>query len=594
MIRLLDDLLIDKIAAGEVVDRPASVVKELLENALDAGADKVTVHIAEGGRDLIEVSDNGAGIDEKELALAFLRHATSKINKEEDLLNIATLGFRGEALPSIAAVSRVEITTCQAGGNGVKAELAAGKLLRQENTPFPQGTKIIIKDLFYNTPARKEFLKSAVTEGNQVYVLICRYALARPEVSFTFTNNKRSYFKTPGNGKLSDVVRVLWGEDYANNMLPVDFSGGLCNLQGLVSRPSFVHKNRRQQIFFVNRRPVKSPMLFKAIDQAYKSLLVSRQQPIVILNIDLPPNVVDVNIHPQKMEVRFKEEGYVFTAVSRVISNVLNGLDYMPDLSVMPRDKPDRGRKAGKAAGGFYAPTEQTALENRVFEKQENLYSPLNQEFFPDEEFKTRGLINFTAEQLAFGMASAEEDYKILGQIMNTYIIVEKERDLWIIDQHAAHEKIIYVRFKQKMAAHKNEGQNLAIPLALHFNPLYMNWLLSHQDVLNDLGFHLEPLGETSMLLRTAPAFALGQETELLNQLCELKSSEDLELIKDTLAMSACKKALKGGTALNAEEIKQLVDDLLATEDYRYCPHGRPTLVVMDRHMMDRVFKRQK
>ncbi|MDR1160139.1 MAG: DNA mismatch repair endonuclease MutL [Syntrophomonadaceae bacterium] len=590
MIKLLDDLLIDKIAAGEVVDRPVAVVKELLENALDADSNKIAVHIAEGGRDLIEVSDNGAGINEKELALAFLRHATSKISKEEDLLNIGTLGFRGEALPSIAAVSKVEITTCQAGGSGVKAELAAGKLLRQENTPFPPGTKIVIKDLFYNTPARKGFLKSAVTEGNQVYVLMCRYALARPDVSFTFTNNKRSYFKTPGNGNLLDVVKVLWGEDYASNLLPVNFAGERCNLQGLVSRPSFVHKNRRQQIFFVNRRPIKSPMLFKAIDQAYKNLLVSKQQPIVILNIDLQPDVVDINIHPQKMEVRFKEEGYVFTVVSKVLSNVLNGLDYTPDLSFITNNKP--GWR--EPAGDFYGPKEQTVLNHDVFERQENSYNPVNQEFFLNEEFKAQGLIDPAATHLAFEEADTEKDYKILGQIMNTYIIIEKNQDLWIIDQHAAHEKVIYARFKQKMAAHKTEGQNLAIPLALHFNPVYMNWLDSHQDILNNLGFYLDPLGETSMLLRSAPVFALGQEIELLNQLCELKNSKDLELIKDTLAMSACKKAIKGGAALNIEEIKSLVDDLLATEDYRYCPHGRPTLVVMDRNMMDRIFKRQK
>jgi DNA mismatch repair protein MutL len=299
-IRLLDESLINQIAAGEVIERPASIVKELVENSLDAGSTRITVNIGNSGLDTIEVEDNGTGMTGDDLPLAFLRHATSKIKNELDLFKIRSMGFRGEALPSIASVSRIQIISRTEDTEGVCAFLEAGQIIKMEPCAHTRGTRIVVSDLFYNTPVRKKFLKSPVGESRHIYDMVCRYALARPDVSFSFVNEKKTVFKTPGNNSLRDTLTAIYGRDYLQHLVDIRHQGSTLSLAGLVSTPELTRTNRRNQIFFVNRRPVRTPLLFRALDEGYKGLLISRQQPVVILNLSVPAESVDVNVHPQK------------------------------------------------------------------------------------------------------------------------------------------------------------------------------------------------------------------------------------------------------------------------------------------------------
>ncbi|NLB51885.1 MAG: DNA mismatch repair endonuclease MutL [Syntrophomonadaceae bacterium] len=321
-IKLLSDEVINKIAAGEVIERPASIVKELIENSIDAGASLINVRILNGGIDEIQVEDNGAGIEHDQLTTAFLRHATSKLAREEDLYAIGTMGFRGEALPSIASVSRIELYTKTYAAAGSKCLVEGGMIKKLERYPTAEGTKIIIRDLFYNTPVRKTFLKSPVSEGNNIYDTVCKYALAYPEISFVFDNQKKTQFKTPGNGILRDTVFTLFGSDMNQFLIEVDEKGSQFSLQGLISKPEYKRNNRKLGFFFVNKRPVKSPILNRAMDNAYRGLLVSREFPVFFLSLTAVPESIDVNIHPQKSEVRFRDEQTVIRFVSGVVKNI--------------------------------------------------------------------------------------------------------------------------------------------------------------------------------------------------------------------------------------------------------------------------------
>ncbi|HZJ85161.1 MAG TPA: DNA mismatch repair endonuclease MutL [Syntrophomonadaceae bacterium] len=580
-IKLLDDDLINKIAAGEVIERPASIVKELIENAIDAEATNITVSILNGGKDYIEVEDDGVGFTPNEIPLAFLRHATSKISRENDLFNIRTMGFRGEALPSIASVAKITLYSNKSKEVGLKAELENGIIKELEDYPHPQGSRIIIADLFYNTPARKKFLKTTVTEGNRIGEIVNRYALARPDISFTFMREKKQYYKTPGNGNLLDAVKVVLGYELAESLLRIDYEGAQYKIQGLISNPDFTQKNRRNQYFFVNNRPIRSPMLYKAIDTSYKGLLISREQPAIILSITLNPVDVDVNIHPQKTEVRFKNEKSVFQVVYQTIRDKLVSIDYSP----VHRWSEQVGvQSKGKIVGGHIL--ESAPEQNLILGDEIEFIKP----DFTDN-FKTDKVL--ATEQKTFNLNGDKHVYKIIGQYASTYILMEHDGALWLIDQHAAEEKILYNRLKKQYEQNYPVSQILAFPVTLDLSSQDTGIVMDNIELFNQLGFNIELIGYDSIILRSAPAVSLGQEREVVLEIIELiENEESIDVYDEAIITIACKRAIKAGDRLDFHEMETIVMELLETENYRNCPHGRPTLIKLNSSDIARMFKR--
>ena len=558
-IRVLDDKLINKIAAGEVVDRPAAIVKEMIENSVDAGATKIVVRITNAGLGRIEVEDNGCGIAFDEVPTAFLRHATSKIAQEDDLTRIQTMGFRGEALPSIASVSRMDIYTMKANDIGVYAQIEGGRITELKPHPCSFGTKIVVTDLFYNTPVRKKFLKSPVTEGNYIYNIICWYALSYSGTSFSFQNDQRKFFKTPGNGSLIDVVRIIYGHDFAAQLQPLSYDGPEYGLKGLISVPKFTRINRKHQVFFVNGRPIRSPLLYKAVDSGYRGLIVSREHPVVILSLSAPLESIDVNIHPQKREVRFRDEPVVYRVVEQAIRKQLSGTDYSFRIEGNDDYRPFSTGKLGFA--------EESAV---------TLKPSLHTYHDPFEE-----------------VINEEVPYKVIGQLFNSYIIAEKEYDIWLIDQHAAAERIIYNQLINAGDCNDDEIQSYLLSLPLELSSSQVDLLAKHKDALAELGFELDFLGFNSVILRAIPKVFSGQELEVILKIADqLADEENLDIKHEAYSMAACKKAVKANQRLTVMEMEAIIGDLINTENYKYCPHGRPTMVKISREDIEKMFKR--
>jgi DNA mismatch repair protein MutL len=578
-IKPLDDNLINKIAAGEVIERPASVVKELIENSIDASATIISVNINRGGIDRIEVEDNGQGMEGEDIPLAFQRHATSKISSLEDLSNINTMGFRGEALPSIASVSRIDLYSQKAGSVGAFASLEGGRFLKAENRPAPVGTRIIVSDLFFNTPARRSFLKSAVTEGNHVYDLLRRYALSRPDISFSFSNDRKQFFKSPGNGSLKDTVLTVFGRDFAGYLTDVAYAGEEYTIEGLISTPELRRTNRKNQYFFINHRPVRSVLLYKAVDQAYQGFLLSREQPAIILSLKIPPVSVDVNVHPQKSEVRFKDEKSVFRIVNAVLKGALEKIDYRP-LNYLPPEH-------NSFPPGF---KEQNHQNRVVYETGMgfDFDGPGNPGAVPMQPMNDWRI----AREEENGQPAARE-FRIIGQCLNSYILLEMNQSLYLVDQHAAHERIMYNQLKEMYNTGKEVTQLLAVPLALELSPGQIYIIENHNDFFADLGFDLDVIAPDTVLIRATPGGISGQEMDLVNELLELWQDNTLPNIQEeALKTLACKKAIKAGEGLYGQEMERIITELLNSPDYKNCPHGRPTIIKMSQAELDRLFKR--
>lgn len=578
-IKPLDDNLINKIAAGEVIERPASVVKELIENSIDAAATIISVNINRGGIDRIEVEDNGQGMEAHDIPLAFQRHATSKISSLEDLFNINTMGFRGEALPSIASVSRIDLYCQKADSAGAFARLEGGRFIKQENRPSPVGTRIIVSDLFFNTPARRSFLKSAVTEGNHVYDLLRKYALSHPDISFSFSNDRKQFFKTPGNGSLKDTVLCIFGRDFAGYLTDVAYIGEEYTIEGLISTPELRRTNRKNQYFFINHRPIRSVLLYKAVDQAYQGFLLSREQPAIILSLKIPLGSVDVNVHPQKSEVRFKDEKAVFRIVNAVLKDALEQVDYRP-LNYSPLEH-----------YSFPPGFKEQNHQNRVVYETGMSFDfdiPPNPGTVPLQPLKDRR----TEPQEAEGQPAAG-DFRIIGQCLNSYILLEMNQALYLVDQHAAHERIMYNRLKEMYNSAREITQLLAVPLALELSPGQINIIEDHNDIFSDLGFELDVIAPDTVIIRATPDGVSGQELELVNELLELWQDNTLPDIKEeAIKTLACKKAIKAGEGLYLQEMEIIITELLNSPDYKNCPHGRPTIIKMSQAELDRLFKR--
>jgi len=553
-IKLLATEVVSKIAAGEVVERPASVVKELIENSLDAGATQIAVETRSGGVELIKVSDNGAGIPASELELAFHRYATSKIGDLDDLERISSLGFRGEALPSIAAVAEVELLSqTSSDPMGGYIYLRKGEVVRKESQARPQGTTVTVRRLFRYFPARLKFLKSTNTENSHVAHLVSQYALAFPEVKFNLTLDKRPSLRTTGNGDLREVVNEIYGSEIAQRMLKLEHKDDLTRISGLISPPSLTRSNRNYLSFFVNRRWVRSPLLTRATEESYHGLLMNGQHPIAIINISLPAKELDVNIHPAKAQIKFCHEHAVFSSVQKVIEEALA-----------------RTPIASPKAVPFSLSPEQWQSSRMITD---------NEPVFMVTQLPTLELPLL----------------RVLGQLANTYIIAEGPDGLYLIDQHAAHERILYDRILTQWSQKEVEIQGLLQPATTELSPREEETLRTSKEFLADFGFAIEPFGNRSYMIRAIPALmARVNIIEIISVLLDsLASNESPNPWEEKIAQSlACHGAIRAGQQLSNEEMRELIKQLEQTKQPRACPHGRPTMIHLSSHQLEREFGR--
>ncbi len=609
-IRLLDQQTANSIAAGEVVERPASVVKELVENALDANASVITVEIRQGGISLIRVTDNGSGMDRDDAILSFGRHATSKMMKIEDLDALRTMGFRGEALASIAAVSKVRLETRQVDDEeGTWVQISAGELQDSGRIGCPAGTTVSVENLFYNVPARFKFLRKDATEAGQVADVIERLALARPEISFRLLNNQQEVLHTPGNNDLTSTIYAIYGKQIALACLPVDQAMAPLKISGLVGRPDIARNNRNQQSFFVNGRLVRSRAMSAALDEAYQTMLMKGKYAFSVLFLDIPPQLVDVNVHPQKMEVRFWNDQEVFRAVYHAVKTVLTEnagvITLESENQAATGQNPIRILTSEKITDESQSSPNCQHFENAASkENQVPVYEmPIKQ---PDQSLPF------------FDLADRQESYasvnapllkindlsrsRLIGQLFQTYILLELDQELLLIDQHAAHEKIVFEFLnKQHQAAIANNRRisikSLLIPMVLEVSRREMLLLQQEQDNFLKLGFEYDFFGPTSIALRSIPdtntremmpepAFRLTLDTLLSEPLV------NEEKISDLFYNMACKAAVKAHDRLMPAEIDQLLNDLKQLENPYQCPHGRPVIIRLTQHELEKRFKR--
>ena len=553
-IRVLATDVVSKIAAGEVIERPASIVKELIENSLDAGATQITIEAQGGGVEMMKVSDNGAGIASSELELAFHRHATSKIGNLEDLEKISSLGFRGEALPSIAAVAEVEILTKTTSGSvGSYLHLTKGEPVRKEHRARPQGTTVIVHRLFRYVPARLKFLRSPNTENGHIAHLASQYALAFPEVRFSLAIDKRRSLHTTGNGELRDVVNELYGPDVAQRMLNIDQKEDLARVTGLTSPPTMTRSNRNHLSFFVNRRWVHSPLLTRATEDAYRGLLMDGQHPVAVLSISLPAEELDVNVHPAKAQIKFCHEQTVFRSVQKAIEEVL-----------------DRTPIASSKSMPFLPSSQQWQRPRMITDNEPT----------------------FVVSQLP---ALELPVLRILGQLANTYVVAEGPDGLYLIDQHAAHERILYDRVLAQWSRKQVEVQGLLQPVTMEFSPREEETLRAGKQFLAEFGFAIEPFGDRSYLIRTVPSVTVGSNIiEMITALLDtLARKEGLNPREEKMAESlACHGAIRAGQQLGNEEMRELITQLEQTKQPRACPHGRPTMIHLSTRQLEKEFGR--
>jgi DNA mismatch repair protein MutL len=553
-IKVLADEIVSKIAAGEVIERPASVVKELIENSLDAGATQIAVEAQGGGVELIKVSDNGTGIPASELELAFHRYATSKIGNLDDLEKISSLGFRGEALPSIAAVAEVEISTQTSSDPiGSYMYLRKGEVVRKESRARSQGTTVTVRRLFRYFLARLKFLKSANTENSHIAHLVSQYALAFPEVKFSLVLDKRQSLRTTGNGDLREVVSEIYGSELAQRMLKVEQRDGLAKVSGLTSPPSLARSNRNYLSFFINRRWVHSPLLTRATEEAYRGLLMDGQHPITVINVSLPSQELDVNIHPAKAQIKFCHEQTVFSSVQKAIEEILA-----------------RTPIASSKAVPFSVSSGQWQSPRMIMDNEPA----------------------FVVAQLP---ALELPVLRVLGQLANTYIIAEGPDGLYLIDQHAAHERILYDRILAQWSQKEVEVQGLLQPITIEFSPREEETLKASKEFLAEFGFAIEPFGNRSYLIRAIPALvARANIIEIISALFDsLASKESPNPWEEKIAQSlACHGAIRAGQQLSNEEMRELIKQLEQTKQPRACPHGRPTMIHLSAYQLEKEFGR--
>jgi len=616
------------IAAGEVVERPASVMKELLENAVDAGATTVTAEIRNGGMTFLRVTDNGCGMAPEDAKTAFLRHATSKLRTAEDLAAISTMGFRGEALAAIASVSRIDVMTKPTGAlSGTSLCLEAGVITEESEAGCPEGTTIIIRDLFYNTPARMKFMKSDVVEGSRIAAAVQNQALAHPEVAFRFIRDGKEVLSTPGTGKLKDAVYCVYGKD-SGKMVEVNSQWEGYTVSGFVSKPTDARPSRTLQTFFVNGRPVKSRLMMAALEEAYRNRIMTGKFPACVLQLQLPAHTVDVNVHPAKTEVKFLKEKAVFDCIHYGVLAALNQTVDRPDVQFKPQapvaapaapPKPAAPQPAAKpnpqpnffrtmtsqeykAFAGMVKDAPQPSITAAVATAaavERTSVLPVREEIrlpqiIPPVTAPPEPELSEEPQQQELPMPE-QAPWRYVGELYRSYVIVEQGEEAFIIDKHAAHERILFDRLKENQEA--ITGQTLLTPIPCQLSPAACGALLSHQAMMQELGFELDTLGENTLVLRQIPmdlseADAADTVEEIAADLLSGRR-EDVSTVRDeVLHTVACKAAIKAGWRTDEKELLALIEQVMAREDLKYCPHGRPICITLSKKQLEKQFKR--
>lgn len=604
-IRVLDSGTIDKIAAGEVVERPANVVKELVENAVDAGAGAVTVEIKDGGTSMIRVTDNGSGIEKEQVPNAFLRHATSKIRTAGDLLGVTSLGFRGEALSSIAAVSQAELVTKTADSlTGSRFTIEGGVPKELEEIGAPNGTTIIIRNLFYNTPPRRKFLKTPATESGYISELMEHLAMSRPDVSFQYIQNGQTRLHTAGNGDLKQIVHRIYGRDTASNLVPVEASLSGFKIDGYLGKPVITRSNRNFENYFINGRYVKSSLISKGIEEGYRPYLMQHKYPFTALHFTVDGGLLDVNVHPSKMEVRFVNQTAFYSFLAETVEQTLRGRELIPGVELTEKtEKRENTReiKYEKAPEPF----EQNRVE-RLRVAQESAYrakaQPPALEQALERKEQTGGAGENTPRQMELFedrllTPKARVSYRILGQLFETYWLVEYGDKLFIIDQHAAHEKVKYENMVRQLRGKSAPSQTLNPPVIVTLSGREETALRAYFDRFLRMGFELEAFGGNEIAIRAVPMDLYGCDEkrmflEMLDELEEAAPKGEPDVVLNKLASMACKAAVKGNNRLSTAEMESLLDQLLTLENPYHCPHGRPTIISMSKYEIEKKFKR--
>lgn len=644
-ITVLDQSTINKIAAGEVIERPSSVVKELLENAIDAQATAVTVEIRDGGISYIRVTDNGCGIPKEEVPLAFLRHSTSKIKSVEDLFTVSSLGFRGEALSSIASVAQVElITKTSEQLSGTRYQIEGGVERSYEEVGAPDGTTFLVRNLFYNTPARQKFLKTAQTEGSHVAALVEKIAMSHPDISIRFIQNNQNRLHTSGNHNLKDIIYTMFGREIAANLLPVESEQEVLQVHGFAGKPVIARSNRSFENYYINGRYVKSGLIGKAIEDAYKPYMMQHKYPFVLLHISIEPEYLDVNVHPTKMELRFRNGEQVYQMLFQAISQALSHKELIPQVDLVKREEEKALEEAQKRAPHpepfevkRQAAMVQKSDESRTMQPQE----PAKSRTMQPPIYKSEAVYGKIAEsraelepeiqaaapvesrkpeqkqpkqeQKATGQAEQPQQldlfeekllepknrirHKLIGQLFDTYWLVEFNEHLYIIDQHAAHEKVLYEKTMQTLKTREFTSQMLNPPIILTIGSTEEVLLKKYMKYFQDIGFEIEPFGGREYAVRAVPdnLFSVAKKEllmEMIDDLSEDAGARTADMIHDRVATMSCKAAVKGNNHLSFAEADHLIDELLNLDNPYACPHGRPTIISMSRYELEKKFKR--
>lgn len=614
-IAVLEKATIDKIAAGEVVERPASVVKELVENAIDAGADAITVEIKDGGKSYIRITDNGCGIPEEELPVAFLRHSTSKLRDASELSDIHTLGFRGEALSSISAVSRVEmITKPQTELMGVRYVVEGSQEVSMDKIGAPDGTTIMVYQLFFNTPARKKFLKSDMTEASYISELMERLALSHPDVSFLFISNKKEKIHTSGNGNLMDTIYQIYGRQIASNLLAVEKETDLLMVSGFIGNSNVARGNRSLENFYINGRYIKSPLLSKAVEEGYVGYLMQHQYPFCVLQITTKEAAVDVNVHPTKQEVRFDDEIAIADIFKTLVFERLHQREDIAEVTLDEEIEIEKEKEQSKPVAEERTPEpfEKARLQQmrEKITKQIHADTPYErkyQEFYQKRESDANAHApkqelpetskTATYEQTSFLTREARAKHHIIGQVFDTYWLIEHDNKLYIIDQHAAHEKVLYERMMKQLKNKEMTTQYVSPPIILSLTRAEQDILERFADVFAELGYVISPFGGNEFAIEGVPGnlFSFDVKTffmELLASCDSLKGNDGHDMILEKIASMSCKAAIKGNNQLSRPEIEALLEELLSLENPYHCPHGRPTIIAMTKYELEKKFKR--
>ena len=648
-IQVLDQITIDKIAAGEVIERPASVVKELVENAIDAGASSVTVDIKEGGISLIRIADNGCGIPKEEVRPAFLRHSTSKIRRVEDLFQVSSLGFRGEALSSIAAIAMVELITKTAEAEaGVRCCMEGGVQKKLEETAAPDGTTFLVRSLFYNTPARRKFLKSPMTEAGYISDLMERMALSHPEVSFQFINNGQTKLHTSGNHNLKDVIYHIYGREVAANLAEIHAVRGDVEITGFIGKPVISRGNRAYENYFINGRYIKSSLISRGIEDAYRTFLMQHKYPFTALHFAMDGQLLDVNVHPTKMELRFSNQEELYEFVRETVRQGLSGRELIPEVKLvreMPKTKAVQEKKAEPAVpldGPGFSPvpvlespgqkpeqkqmsqgpqpkpvcaSQERSLEyflaqmqKRVTaEFQENVirergsYGEKEPKRVPAPAAKSPKEPKEEARQMELfetGLLNpaSKSEIRMIGQLFETYWLVQFEDKFYMIDQHAAHEKVLYERTVKELETKEITSQMVSPPLVLTLTMQEAQRLEEYRDCFRRLGFEIEPFGGRDYAVSAVPGnlFGIAEKDLFLEVLggLEQAGSRDSGLVLEKIASMSCKAAVKGCQRMSTAEAYALIEELLTLENPYNCPHGRPTIISMTKQEIEKKFKR--